>query len=171
LLCHHWLLVRAWLIFAVLILTMLIPATAFAAIATTAALRPTLLTPTLATLLGALRMTTTSGILIAAMLVLLVLLVLLLIGLLLCCFRVKFALSVGQQAQVMLRVLLEAFGRNAVIAQLRIAGQLIVFFNNLLWRATHFALWPRRVEDTVKNVASALAIAVAVPFGPRAVLR
>ena len=99
----------------------------------------------------------------AALLVVLLLLLLLLLTL-----RVHLALRFGQHAGVMLRVLLEVFQCDAVIAKLRITGQLVVFVDDLLRGASHLAFRPRAVKHAVDDVSDR---AVAVPFGPRAVLR
>jgi hypothetical protein len=68
----------------------------------------------------------------------------------------------------MLRVLLEVLERDTVIAELRIAGKLVVLVDDLLRGAAHLALGPGTVEHAVDDVADR---AVAVPLGPRAVLR
>jgi hypothetical protein len=60
----------------------------------------------------------------------------------------------------MFGVLLEVFGGNTVIGQLCITCQLIVFFDDLLRRATHLALWARAVKHTVDNIANGTVIAV-----------
>ena len=52
----------------------------------------------------------------------------------------------------MLGMLLKVLSRNPVIRQLRIARQLIVLVDNLLRRAAHFTLGPRRIEHTVYDV-------------------
>ena len=93
-----------------------------------------------------------------------------LLRLLLRILGVHFALRLGQHPQIMLCVLLKALSRHAVMAQLRITGQLVVFVDNLLGRTANFALRTRRVENAVNNVSNR-ARAVAVPFGPRAVFR
>jgi hypothetical protein len=66
---------------------------------------------------------------------------------------VNFALGFGQKAQVMFRMLLEIFHRDAVIAQLGITCQLIVFINDLLRRAAYLALGARAVENPVYDIA------------------
>jgi hypothetical protein len=66
---------------------------------------------------------------------------------------VNFALGFGQKAQVMFRMLLEIFHRDAVIAQLGITCQLIVFINDLLRRAAYLALGARAVENPVDDIA------------------
>jgi hypothetical protein len=53
----------------------------------------------------------------------------------------------------MLCMLLKRFGCDTVARKLRIARKLVVFLNDLLWRATHFAFWPRAVKHTVYNIA------------------
>ena len=69
---------------------------------------------------------------------LLALLVLLLLRLPLSLFALRF----GQHPQIMFRVLLEVLRRHTVIRQLRVAGQLIILINDLLWRTAHLALRP-----------------------------
>jgi hypothetical protein len=66
---------------------------------------------------------------------------------------VQFLLRFAQKTQVVLCVLLEIFCRNPVVGQLRITCQLVVFFNNLLRRAAHFALGARTVEHTIDDIA------------------
>ena len=65
---------------------------------------------------------------------------------------VDLALGFGQKAQIMFGVLLEILHRHAVIAQLGVAGQLIVFVDDLLRRAAHLAFGTRAVEHTVDDV-------------------
>ena len=69
---------------------------------------------------------------------------------------VHFLLRRAQQAQVMLRMLLEIFGCNAVIAQLRITGELVVLVNNLLRRTTHLAFGARAVKYPVDHITAAV---------------
>lgn len=64
-----------------------------------------------------------------------------------------FALRLAQHTGVMLGMLQEALFGNAVVRQLGVACQSQIFFNNLLWRATHFAFGPRRIEDAVNDIA------------------
>ncbi|GLT09904.1 hypothetical protein GCM10007928_21360 [Sulfitobacter porphyrae] len=66
----------------------------------------------------------------------------------------------------MLRMLLKVFCRNAVIAQLRVAGKLIVFLNHLLGRAAHLAFGTAAVKDAVDDITAALRLPVAVILGP-----
>ena len=75
-------------------------------------------------------------------------------ALLLVALGINFLLRRTQKAQVMLRVLLEIFSCNPVIAQLRIAGQLIVFLDDLLRRAAHFALGARAVENPIHHITN-----------------
>ena len=82
--------------------------------------------------------------------------------------RFLLALRFGQHAQVMLGMLLEILGGDAVIAELRIAGELVVFLDDLLRCAADLALGAGRVEYAVDDIADR---AIAVPLGPRAVLR
>jgi hypothetical protein len=84
---------------------------------------------------------------------------------------VHFALRLAEQTQIMFGVLLEIFSRHTVIAERRIAGQLAVFVDDLLRRATHLALGAGTVEDTVDNAATAVVIiiaAIATVLGTRA---
>lgn len=76
----------------------------------------------------------------------------------------KFALRFGQQAGVMLGVLVEVLGRNPVVRQLRVAGQENILFNDLLWGAAHLAVGARAIEDAVDDIANG---ARAVRFGTR----
>ncbi len=76
---------------------------------------------------------------------------------------VHFALRLAEQAQVMFRVLLKVFGRYAIIAQLRITRELVVFLYDLLRRAAHFALGAGAVKHAVDDVATLLRT-VAVTF-------
>jgi hypothetical protein len=66
---------------------------------------------------------------------------------------VNLTLGFGQKAQVMFGVLLEVFHRNAIIAQLRVTGELIVFVDDLLRSTAHFAFGTRTVEDAVYDVS------------------
>ncbi len=52
---------------------------------------------------------------------------------------ILFLLGAAQHPQVMLRVLLEIFGSDAIIAQLRIPRQLVILVDDLLGRAAHLA--------------------------------
>ena len=69
----------------------------------------------------------------------------------------------------MLSVLLKVLGCNTVIAQLCIAGQLVVFLDNLLRRAAHLTLGAGAVKNTVDDIAAAtLRRAFAVILRPGA---
>lgn len=65
----------------------------------------------------------------------------------------------------MFSVLLKVFGGDTVIAQLSIAGKLVIFFNNLLRRTADFAFWARAVEHAVNDVAATLWLTVATVLG------
>ena len=78
---------------------------------------------------------------------------------------VNLALCVGQHAQVMFGVLLEVLCRHAVVAQLGITRQLVVFLDNLLRRAADLAFGARTVENAVNDVAT-LRLTVAIILGP-----
>lgn len=97
--------------------------------------------------------------LIARLLVAVVLLVLVTLGLpfavfplLLFAALVNLALGFGQHAQVMFRMLLEIFHRNAVIAKLGVARQLVVFVDDLLRGAAHLAFGTGAVEHAVDDI-------------------
>jgi hypothetical protein len=68
-------------------------------------------------------------------------------------FGGHLAVGFGQHAGVMFGVLAEIFRRNPVIRPLRIACQHLIFFDNLLRRATHLAFGARAVEDAVDDIA------------------
>jgi|SRR3989338_1446185 len=68
-------------------------------------------------------------------------------------FGGHLTLRFGKQAGIMLGVLQEILGGNAVIRQLRVAGEHLVFFDDLLRRSTHLAFGARAVEDTVDDIA------------------
>ena len=67
----------------------------------------------------------------------------------------------------MFGVLQEILGGDPVIRQLCVTGQLLIFLDDLLRRATHLALGTRGIEDTVDDVAEG---ARAVLAGTRAFL-
>lgn len=89
------------------------------------------------------------------------------LAILLVASRVLFALRLGQQPHIMLRMLLKVLSRNAVVAQLSIARQLVVFINDLLRRTAHLTLWARAVENAVNDIANRATIVVTVRFRPR----
>ena len=66
---------------------------------------------------------------------------------------VLFLLRLAQHPQVMLGVLLKVLGRDAIVGQLRVTRQLVVFLDDLLRGAAHLALGSRTVEDPVYNIA------------------
>lgn len=66
--------------------------------------------------------------------------------------RINFALRLIQKTQIMLSVLLKILSRDPVVAQLRIASQLVVFINDLLRRPAHLALRAGAVEDAINNI-------------------
>jgi hypothetical protein len=68
-------------------------------------------------------------------------------------FGGHLTLRFGKQAGIMLGVLQEILGSNTVIRQLRVAGEHLVFFDDLLRRSTHLAFGARAVEDTVDDIA------------------
>ncbi len=76
-----------------------------------------------------------------------------------------FAHRLGQKPGVMLGMLQEVFRGHAVIRQLGITCQKLIFFNDLLRRAAHLAFGARAVEDTVDDIAER---ARAVLLGTRA---
>ena len=80
-------------------------------------------------------------------------------------FGGQFAVRFGQHPGVMFGVLRKIFGRNPVIRQLTVTGQLLIFFDDLLRRAAHFALGARAVEHTVGDIAEG---ARAIRLGTRA---
>ena len=100
-----------------------------------------------------------------AVLAVLFFLTLALLAFLLFATLVHLALCFGQHAQIVFGVLLKVFGRYAVIAQLGIAGKLVIFLDNLLRRAAHFAFGARAVEHAVHDVAATLRLAVATVLG------
>ena len=55
-------------------------------------------------------------------------------------FGFHLFLGLTQKTQIMLCVLLEVFCGDAVIAELRVAGQLVVFVDDLLGRAAHLTV-------------------------------
>ena len=71
---------------------------------------------------------------------------------------VDLALRFAQQAQVVFRVLLKILCGHAVTGQLRVARKLVVFVDDLLRCAAHFALGARAVEHAVDDVATTPAI-------------
>jgi len=83
--------------------------------------------------------------------------------------RVDLALCLAKKTQVMFGVLLKILGGHAIIAQLCVAGQLIVFFDDLLGRATHLALWARAFEHPVDDIDArpVVAVVASVAFVPR----
>ena len=66
----------------------------------------------------------------------------------------KFALRFGQQAGVMLGMLVEVFGGDTIIRQLRVAREEDILFNDLLRGAAHLAFGARAVEDAVDDIAN-----------------
>ena len=66
---------------------------------------------------------------------------------------IHLLLGFAQKSQVMLSVLLEILGCDAIIRQLRITRQLVVLFNDLLRRTAHLALRARAVEHAVHDIA------------------
>ena len=65
----------------------------------------------------------------------------------------------------MFGVLLEVLCRHAVVAQLGVTRQLVVFLDNLLRRAADLAFGARTVENAVNDVAT-LRLTVAIILGP-----
>ena len=61
-------------------------------------------------------------------------------------------------------MLLEIFCGDTIAGQLRGAGQLIVFINDLLRRAAHLAFGAGTVEYPIDNIAAATGVAIAVAF-------
>ena len=65
----------------------------------------------------------------------------------------------AQKPRIMLGMLKERLLCHAVVGQLRIARQSQIFFNDLLWSSTHFALGPRGVKDAIDDITQrALAV-------------
>ncbi len=61
--------------------------------------------------------------------------------------------GLAKKAGVMLGVLQEILAGHAVVGQLRIARQLLIFLDDLLRRAAHLAFGAGAVEDTVDDIA------------------
>ena len=79
--------------------------------------------------------------------------------------RFLFAHGFGQHAGIVLGMLLEVFHRHAVIGELRIARERLVFLDDLLRRSADLAFGPGTVEDAVDDVADrAPVILVPRPF-------
>jgi hypothetical protein len=74
------------------------------------------------------------------------------LALLLFAFRRLLAHGLGQHPRIMLRVLGKIFCGNAVMRQLRVAVQLIVFVDDLLRGAAHLTVWARAIENPVYNI-------------------
>lgn len=68
-------------------------------------------------------------------------------------FRRHFAHRFGQHTGVMFGMLREIFRGHTIIRPLRIAGKHLIFFDDLLRRATHLALGARAVENTIDDIA------------------
>ena len=68
-------------------------------------------------------------------------------------FGGHFALRLAQHAGVMFGVLQEILSRDAIIRQLGIARQHLIFLDDLLRRATHLALGPRAFKHPVDDIA------------------
>jgi hypothetical protein len=79
--------------------------------------------------------------------------------------RFLLALSFAQHTQIVFGVLHKVFGSDTVIAQMGVTRQLVIFINDLLRRATHFALGTRTVKHSVHNICTRRA--TAVRLGPR----
>lgn len=75
------------------------------------------------------------------------------LALLLFAARVLFLLGGPQKTQVMLGMLLKILCRNPITGKLRITRQLIVFVDDLLWRAAHFAFRAGTIEHAVRDIA------------------
>jgi len=90
-----------------------------------------------------------------------------LLAFLLLALFVHLALRFAQQPCVMFRMLLKIFDRNPVIAQMRIARQLIIFVDNLLGRTAHLAFGTRAVKNPVDDITARLAIAIRARFRAR----
>ena len=80
---------------------------------------------------------------------------------------INFALCLGQHPQIMFGVLRVVFRVHTVVRQLRIAVQLVVFFNDLLRRAAHLAFGAGAVEHPIDDATAGRAIVVAVLIAPR----
>jgi hypothetical protein len=64
-----------------------------------------------------------------------------------------FAHRFCQHAGVMFGMLRKVFGGNPIIRSLRVPCQHLIFFDDLLGRATHFAFGARAVENTIDDIA------------------
>ena len=111
----------------------------------------TVLAAVLATVLAAVLATVLATVLAAVLVPILARLILLARFL----FGGHFAVRLGQKAGVMFGVLQKVFCGNAVIAQLGIAGQKLILFDQLRRGAAHLAFGARAVEDAVDDVAEA----------------
>ena len=63
----------------------------------------------------------------------------------------------------MLSVLLEIFGCDTVIRQLRVAGELVILVDNLLWRSAHLAFRAGAVKHAIDDIARRTVAVVLVP--------
>ena len=68
-------------------------------------------------------------------------------------FALQFPGRFTQHAGVMFRMLQKVFKGDAVVAQLGIARQHLIFLDDLLRRAAHLALWPRTVKHAVDDIS------------------
>ena len=66
----------------------------------------------------------------------------------------KLALRFGQQAGVMLGMLVEVLGGDTIIRQLRVAREEDILFNDLLRGAANLAFGAGAVEDAVDDIAN-----------------
>ena len=80
-------------------------------------------------------------------------------------FRSHFTLRFGEHTRVMLCVLQEILGSDAIIGNLGVAREHLVFLDDLLRSATHLAFGAGAVEDTIDDIAEG---ARAVLLGTRA---
>lgn len=75
---------------------------------------------------------------------------------------INLALRLAEHPGVMLGMLLKVLSSDPVITQLSISRQLVVFFDDLLRCAAHFAFWTGAVKDTVDDVSALIIGPVAV---------
>ncbi len=76
---------------------------------------------------------------------------------------IDFTLRGHEQTRIMFRMLQEILRSNPIPRQLRIAGQRLIFINNLLRRAAHFTFWPRTIKNPVHDISAMVLILIVVP--------
>ncbi len=127
----------------------------------------TIIGPLTALLMGLLRLIVSALQGRLLLLAIVALLPLLLLTLLLVAARIHLTLGLGQHSGVMLGMLLKVLGCNPIIGQLRVAGQLIVFLDDLLGCAAHFPLWTRAIKNPVYDIADGPVAVVIAALRPR----